>query len=200
MTDVSPLLDLCSRLDRGDVDRTQFLEGFTREMARLVACTRAGLWLFVDGPDGRTLRCMATYDVAGDRMVPLDEIPTTAVGPYFDALLREGCVVASDAQLHLATQGFADEYLKPLDIRSLLDVCFSVNGVLFGTFRCEQVGLPRQWTQREVQLLRQIGSRVSLSLTHAATAPLDTAPGALWEPSSPDRFVTMPAPFDPDRT
>lgn len=198
MADLAPLLDLCSRLDRGDVDRAQFLEGFTRELTRLVHCTRAGLWLFVDAPEGRTLRCMGAHDAARDRMVPLSDMPSTPAGPYFEALLREGCVVAHDARTHPATQGFVDDYLVPADVHSLLDVCFSVNGVVFGTFRCEEVGHTKHWTQRQVQLLRQIGSRISLSLTHAANAPVDTAPGALWEPSSPDRFVTLPAPLDPE--
>ncbi|MGD9836111.1 MAG: hypothetical protein AB7U92_25450, partial [Piscinibacter sp.] len=82
----------------------------------------------------------------------------------------------------------------------LLDVCFSINGVPFGTFSCEQAGQPLVWTQRQAQMLRQVGSRASLALLHAATAMPDTQPAALWEPSSPNRLLTMPAPLDPDDT
>ena len=93
---------------------------------------------------------------------------------------------------------FLADYLLPLDLHSVLDVCFSVNGVLFGTFSCEQAGAPVVWSQRQVQLLRQIGSRASLALLHAANAHSDTQPAALWEPSSPNRLLTMPAPLELD--
>ena len=136
-----------------------------------------------------------------DRMVRATDMISAEVGPYFDALLRDGCVVAPDARSHPATVGFLEEYLLPLDVHSVLDVCFSVNGRLFGTFSCEQVGAPVAWTQRQLQALRQIGARASLSLMHAAAsaAGLDTAPAALWESSAPNR-LTQPAPFDPDET
>ena len=86
----------------------------------------------------------------------------------------------------------------PLDLHSLLDVCFLVNGVPFGIFSCEQAGAPLEWSERQIQTLRQIGSRASLALMNAANSLTDTQPAALWEPSSPNRLLTMPAPLDPD--
>lgn len=191
-------MDICGRLDRGEIDRVQFLEAFTRALAALIGCTRAGVWIFIDTADGRALRCLAMYDRREGGMVGAADMLNAAVGPYLDTLLAEGCVIAPDARAHQATQVFLDEYLTPLDIHSVLDVCFSVNGVLFGTFSCEETGAPMAWTQRQVQLLRQIGSRVSLTLMHAATATVDTEPAALWEPSSPNRLLTRPLPLEPD--
>jgi hypothetical protein len=81
-------------------------------------------------------------------------------------------------------------------VRSLLDVSFSVNGVLYGAFSCEQVGNTMAWTQQQVNLLRQISARASLTLMHAINAQVDTAPGALWEPSTPNRLMTMPMSLD----
>lgn len=57
---------------------------------------------------------------------------------------------------------------------------------------------PVVWTQRQLQLLRQVGSRASLALLHAATANPETQPASLWEPSSPNRLLTMPSPLDAD--
>jgi GAF domain-containing protein len=117
-------------------------------------------------------------------------------GVYFDALLRDGTVVASDVDSLPAVAPFRKGYLGPLQVRSLLDASFSVNGVLYGTFSCEQVGTPVPWTQQQVNLLRQISGRASLTLMHAINAQIDTAPGALWEPSTPNRLMTMPVPLD----
>jgi hypothetical protein len=200
MPDPQDIQDICSRLDRGEIDRTQFLEAFTREMGALIGCSRAGVWMFIDTADGRALRCMAMYDRLRDHLVQATDMATAHADVYFDALLRDGWVVAPDARSHPATRVFLDSYLLPLDIRSVLDVSFSVNGVMFGIFSCEQVGSPMNWTQRQLQWLRQIGSRASLTLLNAATAQSDTTMDVLWEPSSPNRLRTLPAPLDHDES
>jgi GAF domain-containing protein len=198
MSDGQIIQEICGRLDRGEIDRDQFFDQLTRAIADMIGCTRCGIWVFVDTAEGRALRCMAMYDRRLDRIVGAADIYNADSGPYIDTLVREGCVIASEARIHPATAGFLDHYLRPLDLHSLLDVCFSINGVPFGAFSCEQAGAPVQWTQRQASMLRQVGSRASLALLHAATAAPDTQPAALWEPSSPNRLLTMPAPLDPD--
>ncbi len=198
MSDGRVIQEICGRLDRGEIDRDRFFEQLTRAVADMIGCTRCGVWVFVDTAEGRALRCMAMYDRRLDRIVGAADIYNADSGPYFDTLVREGCVVASEARQHPATLGFVDDYLQPLDLYSLLDVCFSINGVPFGTFSCEQAGAAIVWTQRQVQMLRHVGSRASLALLHAATATPDTQPAALWEPSSPNRLLTMPSPLEPD--
>jgi GAF domain-containing protein len=200
MPDPQDLHDVCARLDRGEIDRTQFLESFTRELAALIGCSRAGVWMYVDTVDGRALRCMAMYDRTRDHMVEATDMSTAYAQVYFDALEREGAVVAPDARNDPTTRVFLDTYLRPLDIHSILDVSFSVNGVMFGIFSCEQVGQPAKWTQRQLQWLRQIGSRASLTLLNAATAQAETGLDPLWEPSTPNRLRTMPAPLETDET
>jgi hypothetical protein len=197
MPDPQLIQELCSRLDRGEIDRTRFLETFTREMAELIGCSRAGVWMFIDTAAGRSLRCMAMFDRVQDRMVDVTDIETLGAEPYFEALQRDGCVVAPDARNHPATRPFLEGYLLPLDIHSLLDVTFSVNGVVFGIFSCEQIGAPMKWTQRQLQWLRQIGSRASLTLLNAAAA-MDTQMDGMWEPSTPSRLRTIHAPLDRD--
>ncbi len=198
MTEDQIIQDICGRLDRGEIDRDQFFEQLTRTVADLIGCTRCGVWVFVDTAEGRALRCMAMYDRRIDRIVGATDIYNADSGPYFETLVRDGCVIAPDARENPSTIGFLEEYLLPLDVHSLLDVCFSINGVPFGTFSCEQAGTPMTWTQRQVQTLRHVSSRASLALLHAATASPDTQPAALWEPSSPNRLLTMPAPLEPD--
>jgi GAF domain-containing protein len=199
MPDPHDIQEICSRLDRGEIDRSQFLEAFTREMAVLIGCSRAGVWMFIDTAEGRTLHCMAMYDREHDRMVDAVDMAIADTSLYFEALEQEGAVMAPDARSHPATRGFREGYLLPLDIRSVLDVSFSVNGVMFGIFSCEQVAAPMKWTQRQLQWLRQIGSRASLTLLNAATAQADSTMDAMWEPSSPNRLRTSPAPLDPGK-
>lgn len=197
MPTVDALRDICGRLDCGDLDYVQFLELFTRELAREMACSRAGIWIFVGGEGARVLHNLAMYDAQQDCMVAAEPIEGPGVAAYFDALLHDGCVVASDAMRHPATVGLRAE-LERLNVRSLLDVCFSGNGSLFGSFSCEQIGRRVEWTPRQLQRLRQIGAAASLTLVRSVHWQVDTAHGDLWETSTPNRLLTMPMPLDPD--
>jgi GAF domain len=196
MADLTPLQRIAGRLERGEIDSAQFLELFTRFVAAHIGCSRAGVWIFIETPAGRTLRCVAMYDAQADRMVRPDDLVNADVGAYFEALERDGAINAPDAQSHPALQGLLANYLVPLDVKSLLEVSFSVNGQVFGVYSCEQLGSPLAWTPRQLQSLRQIGSRASLSLMYSINSGVDTAPGALWETSNPNRLATMPLPLD----
>jgi len=187
---------ISGRLERGEIDSTEYLQQLTRFVASQIGCSRAGVRVFIDTPQGRALRCVAMYDATLDRMVSAADMHNADEGPYFERLLQDGCVSAAHARIDRVTAGLLDDYLLPANVSSLMDMCFSVNGVLFGTFSCEQVGTPADWSQRQLQSLRKIASRASLSLMHAVSTSVDTTPGALWESSTPNRLATMPMPLD----
>ena len=196
MPDHPDLQIISGRLERGEIDSAQYLEQLMRFVAARIGCSRAGLRVFVDTPPVRTLRCVAMYDASLDRMVPAVDLAHAASSPYLQQLQRDGCVSAGQARTDPVTAGPLRAYLEALGIASLMDMSFSVNGVLFGTFSCEQLGTPVDWTQRQLQALRKIASRASLTLMHVVNTAIDTAPGALWETSTPNRLATMPMPLD----
>jgi hypothetical protein len=197
MSDQADLQVISGRLERGEIDSAQYLEQLMRFVAAQIGCTRAGLRVFIDTPEGRALRCVAMFDASLDRMVNAVDILHANDGLYRERLQRDGHVNASHARQDPVTAGALREYIESSNIASLMDMSFSVNGVSFGTFSCEQLGTPIDWTQRQLQALRKIASRASLTLMHVVTASVDTTPGALWETSTPNRLATMPMPLDP---
>jgi hypothetical protein len=188
---------ISGRLERGEIDSAQYLEQLTRFVAGQIGCSRAGLRLFVETAAGRALRCVAMFDATLDRMVAAPNIPRAGDDLYMERLQSDGCVMAAHAVTDPVAAGALHSYLVETGIASLMDMSFSVNGVLFGTFSCEQLGAPVEWNQRQLQTLRKIASRASLTLMHVVNASVDTAPGALWESSTPNRLVTMPMPLHP---
>ena len=187
---------ISSRLERGEIDSTEYLQQLTRFVAGQIGCSRAGVRIFIDTPQGRVLRCVAMYDATLECMVGTPDMHNADQGLYFERLLQDGCVSVSRADTDPVTASLLKSYLVPANVSSLMDMCFSVNGVLFGTFSCEQVGKPADWSQRQLQALRKIASRASLSLMHAVSNGGDTAAGALWESSAPNRLATRPMPLD----
>lgn len=196
MPDQPDLQVISGRLERGEIDSAQYLEELMRFVASQIGCSRAGLRLFIDTAEGRVLRCVAMFDCARDRMVGAVDILHAEDSLYLDRLQRDGSVSTGQALVDPVTAGPLREYLLDTGVVSLMDMSFSVNGVLFGTFSCEQVDVPIDWSQRQLQALRRTASRASLSLMHVVNAAVDTAPGALWETSTPNRLATMPMPLD----
>jgi hypothetical protein len=115
---------------------------------------------------------------------------------YLAELQRNGNVCIADARADPPACVALRAYLEESNVVSLMDMSFSVNGSLYGTFSCEQTGTPVEWNQRQLQALRRIASRASLTLVHVVNATVDTNPGALWESSTPNRLATMPMPLD----
>ena len=200
MAEQEDLQLISGRLERGEIDSTQFLAQFTRYVATQIGCSRAGVRVLIDTAEGRALRCVAMYDAALDRMVSAIDMPGVDSGLYFEHLLRDGFVCVPRAQADPVTAGFLANYLLASNVASLMDMCFAVNGELFGTFSCEQLGTPVEWSQRQLQSLRKIAARASLTLMHVVSAAVDTAPGALWETSTPNRLATMQMPLGLDNT
>lgn len=118
------------------------------------------------------------YDSVGDRMTTVPDERRDAQ-PYFDALEKEGFVSAADAMLHPATAGLLGRRLKGNGVRSLLAASCEVNGHLYGAFTCTQIGKPKEWTGRQLAMLRQIGAPASLALYRASRYTPTTGHGAL---------------------
>lgn len=192
----SELQVISGRLERGEIDTATYLEQLLRFIARRIACSRAGLRVLVEAAEGRALPCVAMFDASLDRMVAANGIVHAEADLYLSHLQRDGSVVANRAGTGDAIAEALPEYFESANIGSLMDMGFSVNGVLFGAFTCEQVGAPVEWTQRQFQALRKIASRASLTLMHVVNAAVDTTPGALWDTSTPNRLTTMVAPLD----
>ena len=196
MPEQADLQTISGRLERGEIDGARYLEELLQFVAATIGCSRAGLRLFVDTNRGRVLRSIAMHDARRDRMVAAADLLHADDSAYLERLQHDGCVAAGQARTDPTTAIAMRDYLADTGVVSLMDMSFSVNGVLFGTFSCEQVGVPVDWTQRQLQALRKIASRASLTLMHVVNASVDTAPGALWETSTPNRLVTMPVPLD----
>jgi len=196
MPDQPDLQIISGRLERGEIDSAQYLEQLMRFIAGQIGCSRAGLRVFVDTAEGRVLRCVAMFDSNLDRMVSASDILHPQDSLYLERLQRDGSITAGQTLTDSISVGPLRDYLAASSVVSLMDMSFSVNGVLFGAFSCEQLGTPVDWTQRQLQVLRKIASRASLTLMLVVNASVDTAPGALWESSTPNRLATMPMPLD----
>jgi PAS domain S-box-containing protein len=141
------LLDL-ARLDDTDLAFDEIVPHVTKIVAETLGVERVSVWLL--STDQTELVCENLYErsravhSAGNRL-------TMSHYPCYSAALMDGLIVAAnDARSDPRTSEFADGYLLPLGITSMMDVSIRRQGQLIGVVCCEHVGLRREWSQ-EVQ-------------------------------------------------
>lgn len=86
-----------------------------------------------------------------------DSCPT-----YFMALDIDPIIVADDAETHIATACFSEAYLKPLGIKSMLDVPIWHRGKLIGVICIESL-TSRHWLPEEVDFAQLLSSMYSFA-------------------------------------
>ena len=174
MADHKPIMALANSLMQGTLDREQFLHGVTQEITKQLNCSRASFWTYGDALRSR-IDLMCLYDSGTNEFADGMQLSEDDFAPYFEAMRRDDLIIASEAHTHPATACFKSLYFEPLNIHSLLDVGINVAGEPFGLFCCENVTFVKQWTDADVQFLRQCGVLIGLALKRASARPLATA-------------------------
>ncbi|MGH8770310.1 MAG: PAS domain S-box protein, partial [Burkholderiales bacterium] len=94
---------------------------------------------------------------------------------YFTALETQRPIVAHRAQTDPASSEFAEGYLKPHGITSMLDVAVWSQGRIVGVLCHSHVGEPREWSAQEIKFATSIANIVALALESARRRELTRA-------------------------
>jgi PAS domain S-box-containing protein len=94
---------------------------------------------------------------------------------YFRLLNVSGFISAANAMTHPATSDFADTYLKPLGITSLLDTPIFIKGKMIGIVCSEQIGLMRKWTVEDEEFARTIADLCAQEILEFERKQAETA-------------------------
>lgn len=108
---------------------------------------QVGLWCFTDHD---LLRCEMLLDRDNGFTQEALLIDRWSFPGYFAALDQKKVIRAVDALNDPATKDLAELFLKPLNIKSLLDVPIYFGDKLNGIICCEQTAMIKHWSEDEV--------------------------------------------------
>ncbi|SNY48904.1 GAF domain-containing protein [Arsukibacterium tuosuense] len=114
---------------------------------------QVGLWQYTDYD---LLRCELLLDKDNGISKEALLIDRWSFPGYFAALDKKKVVRASDAQNDPATKDLSDLFLKPFNIKSLLDVPIYHGDKLSGIICCEQTAVIKRWTEEEVAFVEAL--------------------------------------------
>jgi two-component system NtrC family sensor kinase len=133
-------------IDKGELDLASRL--ILHSVCEGLNITRAGIWLY---DEMQTLvQCTLLIDKGNDLEHESLVLTRKDFPRYFEALDSERTIAADDALTHIATFEFADVYLTPLSISSMLDVPIRHRGKMVGIICCEHQGTMREWLADEI--------------------------------------------------
>ena len=133
-------------IDKGELDVASRL--IINSVCEGLQITRAGIWLY---DEMQTLvQCTLLIDKGNDLGHESLVLTRKDFPHYFEALDSERTIAAHDALTDVATFEFAEVYLTPLGISSMLDVPIRHRGKMIGIICCEHQGKAREWHADEV--------------------------------------------------
>lgn len=139
-----------------------------REICRCVVsvipkANRITLWKF--NPEKTAIICLVLFEnqafhVPDNLILRQEDFPV-----YFDAVLKNDVVVASDARSNPDTSCFTEGYFKPNNIHSLLDYVFHDDLSPLGVICCEATDSAVTWSQQDIAALKRVAQTTSIFFT-----------------------------------
>lgn len=137
----------------------------TENAANVMGVERASIWLLQN--DQQELYCADIYSVIDSThrsgaVLRSEDFPT-----YFKSLKEGRAIAADDAGTDPRTYEFAESYLRPLQIMSMLDAPIWVSGKLTGVICHEHTKNPRRWMDHEVSFAGELADQVTQVILNA---------------------------------
>ena len=134
---------------------------------------RVSVWLYNDSKT--SIRCLDLYERAAQRHSHGAVLPAADSPSYFAALEHARIIAAHDAPGDALTAEFAESYLRPHGIASMLAAPICLRGTVVGVVCHEHTGPPRQWTADEQQFAGSVADLAALALESSDRAETQNA-------------------------
>jgi len=151
-----------------------FMETILCEARVALRVSRISVWILKKIDNQKVIECIANTDwlsTGAPEILPTlykKDFPT-----YFDNIEFGEAICAHDAETDNRTKEFLEPYLKPENIKSMLDTPIFSDGSTIGVVCCEQKEQQREWTFEEVQFAELIADCCTFRLMAHKQAMLE---------------------------
>jgi PAS domain S-box-containing protein len=141
---------------------SDFYKKITESISTNTEVERISIWLFNGEQD--ILSCEDLFKASVRQHEKEAPIESKHYPVYFQALRENLAIVATEAVTHPQTSEFANDYLRPLNIVSMIDIPIRSEGNVIGVICCEQVGSERIWTEEEQDFISAVAELVASNI------------------------------------
>ena len=154
-------------------DALLLLRKIAEGAAQTLSVSRVSIWRY--NSDRSAIKCVDLYEWEEGRHSSGLELSAATHPSYFRALVELEMIAADDAATDPSTREFAEDYLRPHGIRSMLDVPIVVGGFRTGVLCLEHVRTQREWTADEKTFALAMSNLVSLALESVERRQAETS-------------------------
>jgi len=122
----------------------------------------AGLWFY--SQNQTAIECFDYYALASGEHGDGLKLLAADYPRYFQSLQEERTLVTPDALADPRTAEFTETYLKPYDVRALMDTPVWLRGEMVGVVCFEHASTPRSWSLEEINFAGSVADFISAFL------------------------------------
>jgi len=141
------------------------IQVITEATAKILEVERVGVWLY--NKSKNYLKSLDLYQYTMNQHIIETNINFNDYPNYFQAissLKNGGIIAANDARNNSRTKEFYENYLKPLDIVSVLDTGIWIGEEIVGIICIEKCSQIKNWTIEDEFFVRSIANLISLAI------------------------------------
>lgn len=136
----------------------------TEQVASACDVQRVNVWLF--NADATALTCIDHFDASTNSHSAGAVLLEQQFRQEFAALKSASCVAAENPLTDPRTAGYAEGYLKPNRITSMLDTVVTMSGRHLGLLCLEHVDRPHRWDEDEIAFARSMAEKIAIAITN----------------------------------
>ncbi len=159
------LLNLARSSNIASGNLTQAVAEITEQVAQALQVERVSLWLVSEEED--QLKCIDLYQRSLNCHKSGGAIFVKNYPRYFAAFHNSLSIAADDALHDPRTNEFAEQYLIPLHITSMLDALIRVSGKMAGILCVEHIGPLRNWQPDEIRFASEAADQAAQAILNA---------------------------------
>ena len=145
-------------------------KSITKQITDSMDVDRASIWIYSKERD--SIICQQLYIKEHSQHYQGVELFEKDFPQYFKSLIDNPIIIADDAEKNEATSCFTESYLKPLGIRSMLDVPIWYKGTMIGVICIESLSI-RKWRSMEVSFSQILSSLYSFGYSMSESNDLN---------------------------
>ncbi|MBD3332786.1 response regulator [candidate division GN15 bacterium] len=155
----------------GDLQRAARL--ITEASSEALHVERVSIWLL--NKEASELECLDLFEAGATSHSSSIVLRSRDYPRYFQAICTDRTIDAADAPTDPRTSEFAETYLRPAGIASLLDAPIRASGDVIGVVCFEHVGESRPWWSDEITFASAIADQISQLIMHAERTKVEKA-------------------------
>jgi PAS domain S-box-containing protein len=132
----------------------------TKSVAEAIHAERVSIWQFIETRD--VLHCEVLYLLSKNSFESEQDLTVELFPEYINALADNLHITANNAHKNQYTKAFADSYLIPNNIFSMLDIPIRISRKVAGVVCIEHIGQLRTWTAEEQYFVTSVAEIISL--------------------------------------